>query len=66
MIRGETHPPTATLAQQVDTALIPRAISLVAGKDTVIYQEFPDRSNGLGDFLWAGQRKSNPFTSYSR
>jgi hypothetical protein len=66
VIRGETRPPTATLSQQVDTALTPRELSIVASKDTVIYEDDPDRSNGQGDFLWAGQRLSGLFTSYAR
>ena len=61
VIRGETRPPTSTLTQQVDTSLAPQQMTFVAQRDTVLYQDDPDASNGAGQFLWAGQRVVSVF-----
>lgn len=57
-IRGETRPPTATLTQQVDTTLAPTQRTFSPTRDTVIYEDDPDTSNGAGQFLWAGEQVS--------
>lgn len=53
-IRGVTQVPTATLLQQVDTNPGRQVVSLTASKDTVLYSDAQDSSNGSGRFLWAG------------
>ncbi len=56
VIRAETRPATGTMTQQVDPPFVQQLIQLDATQDTVLYENTPSRSNGAGDFLWAGHK----------
>jgi len=62
LVRAETRPATGTLVQTVDTSLAPRSTTLVAVKDTVLFEDDPFASNGAGSSLWVGSRAGDIFS----